>query len=233
MRFNDILMVAAQEGARTAPGGGGSETPAFVSHAAASYINASSGATTAGIDTTGADFIVIGVTGYGVSSWTVSDSQSNTWTAATEYASNPAVQLYYCTNPTTSASHTFTLSGSAVYGRINAAAFSGVAASSPLESENSGSTTTTSPASTGSVTPTQNNTLLISAGGLGSVVSPGVSGSPAFTALDEHTGIGGSDYSTGFAYYVQATAANISSEFAWGSGTGDATAMIAAFKPGP
>lgn len=235
MRFQDILMLASQQGSGAAAGG--AETPTFVAHAVERYAGANSGATTAGINTTTADFIVIAVTGYGASSWTVTDSQSNTWTAGTKYdatAQNPSVQLYYCTNPTTNASHTFTLSGSAVYGRINAAAFSGVAATSPLETANSGTATVASGSiSSGSVTPSLNNSLLIAAGGFGSATGPGFNGTPAFTALDESTGLGGSDYSTGFAYYVQATAASISSGWAWGAGSGDTVASITAFKPGP
>lgn len=234
MNFRDILMLATQQHDEAAGGGGGGGPITFVDHAVASYTGASSGATTSAIDTTTADFLVIGVSGYGASTWTVSDSAGNTWTAGTKYdatAQNPSIQLYYCVNPNKSASHTFTLSGSSVFGRINVAAFSGVAQSSPLDTATStsgsgGSNTLSS----GSVTPAADGALLISLLSVGGGNTFAYSGSPAFTQLDAHTTVGGQDYSTGFAYYIQSTAASINSTWGWASGVGDSVASLTAFK---
>lgn len=234
MNFRDILMLATQQHDEAAGGGGGGGPIAFVDHAVGGYTGASTGATTGAIDTTTADFLVVGVTGYGASTWTVSDSEGNTWTAGTKYdatAQSPSIQLYYCTNPNTSATHTFSLAGASVYGRINAAAFSGVAQSSPLDTANSASGAGSSNTlSSGAVTPAADGALLISLLSVGGGNTFAYTGSPAFTSLDAHTVVGGQDYSTGFAYYIQSTAASIDSTWGWANGTGDAVASLTAFK---
>ena len=80
---------------------------------------------------------------------------------------------------------------------------------------------------------TMNNSLIIAAGALGSAITISDASSPALTVLDSHDAVGGTDYSTVFAYYVQPTAGSISSEWAWGGGSGAAVASITVFKPGP
>jgi len=128
-----------------------------------------SGGTSGSLNTSGSNFIVIHASWYpiGVDNPTLSDSQGNTWTPLTSHTTpgSPGIlrsRLWYCYSPITNAAHTFTLSGAGgFYASIQIAAFSGVSAS-PFDLENgnnsdSGSTTL----STGSITPSQANSLVI------------------------------------------------------------------------
>jgi hypothetical protein len=67
------------------------------------------GGTSGAINTTGANLIVIFNEGTGFV--TVSDSQSNTYTAGNDPSGTPRAYFKYKISPTTNASHTFTISG--------------------------------------------------------------------------------------------------------------------------
>lgn len=142
--------------------------PALVAHIGKN--GGISGGTSSAIDTTGANLIVVTVTWYiaGGATMSVSDSKSNTWTARTDYISGGAVsiQTFYCYSPTVGSGHTFTFSGTAnSYSSATIAAFSGIAAS-PYDAENGTNYPSgTTAYQTGSVTPSQANTLIIAACG--------------------------------------------------------------------
>lgn len=124
----------------------------FINSASASSAP-SAAATTTGIDTTGASLIVIGVANLASNAAaTVTDSQSNTWTALTRRSSVGAVQLFYCASPSTNASHTFT-AGAQSFGMVIGVVVVASTATSPFDSENgsasSGDPGTLTPASTG------------------------------------------------------------------------------------
>lgn len=117
-------------------------------------------ATTAAADTTAADFIVIAVHDIGACP-TPTDSQSNAWTALTEVneaGNNYRVKMFYKSNPTTNASHTFTVTQSGGFNVINVMWFSGW---SSFGAESAGGTATSSPVQPGSLTPADNNELFI------------------------------------------------------------------------
>jgi hypothetical protein len=89
----------------------------LVGHIGAQAPSADADVTTGTLDTTvngGADLIVIGAIWHsGIADPTVSDNQGNTYTALTKYQStHGSVRLYYKKSPTTSATHTFALTGS-------------------------------------------------------------------------------------------------------------------------
>lgn len=91
---------------------GGIPPIALVSHAG--YSAGGSGGTTGAIDTTGPNLIVLSSTGFQTSAVSVSDSESNAWTLIQfqiNAEDNAGIALWYCSNPTTSATHTFTCSG--------------------------------------------------------------------------------------------------------------------------
>ena len=71
-----------------------------------------SGGTTAAVNTTGANFIVLVTAQSGTT--TVSDNKGNTYTPLTLYtvSGGGSGQLYYCTPATVGAGHTFTISTS-------------------------------------------------------------------------------------------------------------------------
>jgi hypothetical protein len=113
-------------------------------------------------NTIGANLIEVSVKWYnGVTAdVTVSDSEGNTWVPLTKYSnatSSESVRKWYCLSPTTSATHTFTVTGTATYCVINVHSFSGVAS---FHSE-AGSNGTGSTAQAGSVTPSANGAVII------------------------------------------------------------------------
>lgn len=103
----------------------------LVAHTSAVSANARSVTTTA-LNTIRADFIVVAVSSV-ANNGTVTDSNSNTWTALTQYGisgQGAGMRLFYCDNPIVSSTQTFTFSAATQgYPAIAVAAWSGVAAS--------------------------------------------------------------------------------------------------------
>lgn len=132
------------------------------------------GGNTSAIDTTGADLIVVMV-GRTPNAVTVSDNQGNTYTALTTRGSvQPFGRLYYTVAPTTNAAHTISVTGTGVYPFIGVQAWSGVDTASAFDVEN-GASGSGATLATGSVTPTNANSLVIAgivfAGNSGGAVS--------------------------------------------------------------
>jgi hypothetical protein len=122
---------------------------------------------TGAIDTTGANLLVVAISQYaGVETGIVSDNKGNTWAALTTQAMGSVLsRLYYTASPTVGSGHTFTLGGT-VYGTIAVQAWSG-ANTVPFNVENGAATAggvggvSLQP---GSVTPSQNNSLVVTTG---------------------------------------------------------------------
>ena len=187
-------------------------------------------ATTPSRDTTGADLIALACVWFDAFAGPdVSDNKGNTWTAVvqrTEPSGITTACLFYCVNPTVGSGHTFGLTGIGAVGNFPAIAmqaWSGAAAS-PLDQE-AGTTGSGSSITPGSVTPSENDELIISMLGEGN--------SAPFTAIDG--GFTVSDYldknasfGIGMAYLVQttATAANPT----WSLLDGDLVASNTTFK---
>src|SRR3990167_7216256 len=115
--------------------------------------------TTDAIDTTGANLIVIGLAGDITDAPT--DSKGNTWSVLGQGdagADGTIVLTYYSFNPTVGSGHTFTWGED--YGVIMVSAWSG-AASTPFDQENDAGTISGTSLAPGSVTPTQDNELLV------------------------------------------------------------------------
>lgn len=96
------------------------------------FAGGASGGTTAGVNTTGANLIVLTAAGAAGSAIPVSDSLSNTWTLVInpQNAANQTA-VYYCSNPTVGAGHTFTCGGSV--SSIQVTAWSNCAPSGALD----------------------------------------------------------------------------------------------------
>lgn len=188
--------------------------------------------TTSGIDTTGANLIVLCLGGYftGSAIATPTDSKGNTWTPLT--ARTPGggsmIRFWYCYNPTVGTGHTFSTSQAGTYPTLAAEAWSG-AASSPFDQEN-GSTGNGITKTTGSITPTQDNELLIFAASNNNGGSNAESASGGET-ITETQDIVTTANAIGFAvgYIVQTTATSEDITFT-GSGSTDRAAEIASFK---
>lgn len=161
--------------------------------------------TTPAINTTGADLFVIAVAYLADGAPVVSDSESNAWTAGTEYTSgagNGRLRLYWCANPITDANHTFTCIGSNSFHSMAVGAFGGSVDSTPVDGEvgaGSASATTQQP---GSITPSINNCLLVSG-----VLYVGTADATINSGFTIGNTLGdASNFSVGLAYKIQTTA---------------------------
>lgn len=217
------------------PGGGTPAAITLIDNEMAAFTSASSGCTTAAINTTGADLLILCVTGYTGNNFAVSDSKGNTWTARTlRYDDEDFyTRVYYCVPTSVGSGHTFTLSGTDVYGRLFAAAFSG-GNSSPYDTETfTKANASANAVSSGAVTPAQDGSLLI--GFLGAETGGSFDcsgGSPAFTLLDMSTYVPSQNVGGGLGYYVQSSAASIDSSWTWAAPSyGQVLASLTAFKP--
>lgn len=198
------------------------------------------GGTSAGIDTTGANLITISLGWYSgvTANPTVSDINGNLYTPCTKISdSTPfSEQLFYVYAPTVGPGHTFAVSGSIIAAAMLVSAWSG-AASSPLDQQSQGSHSGTSgTVQPGSITPSQNDELLITGlmvGNPGGVEVVSING--GFSITDTVAFSGSVNEGGSMAYLVQttATAANPT----WDDGNpGGSTlgllAAIASFKSG-
>lgn len=119
--------------------------------------------TTSAVDTSGANLLVMIVTGFNPPNNTPTDSKSNTWTATTAVS---GTRFYYAWNPTSVGSgHTFTWNEN-VFAGISVLAFGGVQTSSDPLDTRTGNAAATSP---GSISPAVSGELFVATiGGDGS-----------------------------------------------------------------
>lgn len=202
----------------------------------ASLSAASSGGntfTSGTMSTTGASLLVAVVASYnGASEPTLSDSGSNTWTPLTLTGQGSTqVRMSYVnsSSPTTSGSHSVTVTGTGSYASVAFVAFSG-SASSPIDQFNHTESGSATAAPTGSITPSVNGTALIAAIGFDAATS-GLSIDNGFTLLEFIAFSGGNNNGVGLAWKEQATAAAINPQFSWVTSNVSAT-QIASFLPG-
>lgn len=183
--------------------------------------------TTSSVDTTGANLLVAAVSYLSFSALTpIADSKSNTWTPLTNQQTNgKSVRLFYVYNPTVGTGHTFTGgNGTSLFPSISVIALSG-SASSPFDQENGNTTIGSATISTGSVTPGQDNEILVAAVGSDLVLSSIDSG---FT-LDENPS-GPQGLTCGLAHLIETTATAQNPTFTHTASSGSAAAAIATFK---
>ena len=191
------------------------------------------GGTSASIDSTGANLIVVGVAWLATSSQTLSDSKGNTWTALTlpsGTSNDPNTRLYYCSSPTVGTGHTFTITGTNVYSTLWAIAYSGAETSSVLDAQNSASDNfSPTTLGSGSVTPSADGAVVVS--GLATFINatnPTVSGG-AISRLGFLNAVANQTYTVSYADEIQTTATARTATWSWTTGN-RAVATIAAFK---
>lgn len=211
-------------------GGGGAIT--LITHASQAGTAGGSSATTAAINTTGANFLVVACNWDHSTTATaaVTDSKSNTWTALTTYgptnASFLAIELFYAANATVGSGHTFTCTSSGSQPTLAVAAFSNVN-TTPFDVENGFDSASTATLQPGSVTPAGNNELFVTgaadAGGDPSSIDS------SFTITD-HIANSGNNFGIGMAYKVQTTGG--AENPTWTATASNKMAVdIAVFKP--
>jgi hypothetical protein len=194
--------------------------------------------TTSAMNTTGANFIVVAASST-ANIGTLTDSNSNTWTTLTQYGPSghgAGMRLFYSFNPIVSPAQTFTFSGTTPgYPTIAVAAWSGVAAS-PFDAQNGSSAASGAGTyQTGSITPSANGELLISAIGESSTSPDTIDSS--FTVIEHQNQWGGGSlagFGISLAYLVQGTAASVNPSWTIGSQEGAAESFtVASFKAVP
>lgn len=185
------------------------------------------GGTTASLDSTGGSIVWVAVASYAsASAPTLTDSKGNTWTPATAYTApgSHRVQLFYAVNPTVGSGHTFTLSGTGTYCAIGVLVFSGAKTSSPFDAENGASGS--SALSTGSVSPAEDDEVLVTAIALDSAASA-LSVNSGFSTPDIVYFAGGSAYGLGFAYKIQTAKGAENPAWSWTGGSTQVAATSA------
>ena len=191
--------------------------------------------TSGSISTSGSTLLVAMVSSYHPATEpTLSDSSSNTWTAlGTSTGNDIRLKLFYVNSatPTTSGTHTVTVTGAGAFASVVFAGFSGSAATpgDQFGSRNTGSSTTADCAAA-AITPSENGCLLI--GGIGFISA--TTGLTIDNSLTVQHFLQYSDTNylgIGFAWKEQATAAAINPAFSWTTNALTAS-LIGSFKPG-
>jgi hypothetical protein len=205
----------------------------LVAHTSAVSVNSTS-VTTSPINTTGANFIVVAVSSE-ARPGAFTDSSRNTWTALSQYgptSHGAGMRLLYSYNPTVSSTQTFTfLETTPSYPSIAVAAWSGVEAS-PFDAQNGSSVLSGAGTyQTGSITPSANGELLISAIGESSTSADTIDSS--FTVI-EHQNYSGA-FGISLAYLIQGNAASVNPSWTIGpqQSLGYDSFTVASFKAVP
>jgi len=188
------------------------------------------GATTSAIDTTGVTLIVVIVNWYAVTTAvaTLTDSKGNTYTGLTQRGNaSIASRIFYCLAPIVGSGHTFTVAGTSTYSSIEVQGWNGNATSSVVDTQNGTGVSTSSTQQTGSVTPSENNCLIVA--GMLFASSGTVSINSGFTISDQIAYSAPANYGAAAAYLVQTTAGAVNPT--WTATSADKVSSIAVFKP--
>lgn len=194
--------------------------------------------TTSGISTTGANLIVVGISGHsGFNLTTLTDSLNNTWVlipvplgSTFDSTDSLVIQGYYCANPIVGASHTFTVGTAGAQIAMTVAAYSAGGSLAGPQGACSFKNTLTPAVTTfsaGYVVPDYNNSLVValamwSASGSATIDS-------GFTITNANTCAAGSITGCGQAYLVQSTAAPASPT--WTIPSGEGVSILCVFNP--
>src|SRR5262249_35648629 len=164
--------------------------------------------TTAAIDTSLANLLIIGLSLFQTAAAGVippKDSLNNTWTPLTvqQIGGDNYTVIYYAKNPIVGAAHTFTSQTNAgsAFATICVGAFRG-ASNNPFDVENGATAAPSTTVQTGSVTPSNNNELIVTAltmntGGQTASIDSG------FTILDQVDLVSGQHYGGALAYKIK------------------------------
>ncbi len=202
----------------------------FVASVSVSSAVADTGNSSA-IDTSGATLLVVAVAYFG-STPTLSDSKFNTWTLAASIAdgSGRKSEIYYAENPVVGTGHTFRLSGTTSAPALAVTAWSGAATSSPGDQVSSGNSASATTVATGSLTPTEDNELVIAAAMCEGTTNPPVASiDGGFTIQENLAGVASNAFAVGQAYLVQTTATAANPTWTLGSSQ-NTNAIAVSFK---
>jgi hypothetical protein len=189
---------------------------------------AAAATTTTAVDCTGADLIVAEVS-QAFAGGTFSDSSSNVWQQIGPVVSGQVfATLFFCLGPTTSATQTFSFSGS--FYAINVTAWSGSAGSGSYDQTANATGVSATSQAAGSITPSVGNSLIIA--GLGTDAATSATAISTGTIQENTLFSGGVNEGGAIASFVQSVAAAINPSWSW-TGASDAVAIVASFAPAP
>lgn len=178
------------------------------------------------LDTTGANKITLYVSSSDATG-TITDSKGNTYTERSSNVGSVAERIFDSQDsPTVGSGHTIGITGS-TYPSVAVLAFSG-AASSAFDQQNSGSSSVSTTVSSGSVTPSEDNEIVVSSahGYANTSMTCDVG-----TVVESVPFSSGQHWSLFVSYVIQTTAAAVNATFTGSSGLGFAmAACIATFK---
>lgn len=179
-------------------------------------------AVTGAIDTTGADLLIVAGNSFDVAI-SVSDSKGNSWSSLTEYGGASArVRLFYVRGGTVGSGHTFTITSTVGFPCVAVLAFSGSVAS-PFDQESGAGA-----AQPGSVTPSEDNELLVS--GLCFSPSGTISINSSFSISNQIDYAGGTNMGLAMAYKIQTSAGAENPTWSTTTSFTTRTSNIATFK---
>ena len=199
--------------------------------ASSATVQGVNGGTSAAINTTGATFLTILVCHYGATAVTVASSPANTWSHGTETShGNYKAVIYYSANATVGSSQTFSVAGTGVAATFAAIAFQGVSTSSPLDQESLSNTAVAPTIQPGTITPTQNNELVIvaMAGDLPTTGSYAING--GYSIFGSGLFINGTAVGGAGAYLIQTAKAATNPTYTITGSGGNMSAVIDSFK---
>jgi hypothetical protein len=161
------------------------------------------------------------------SSTAISDSKSNSWTGLTALNAGGEARIFYVESPTVGTGHTVSCAQSYAY--VAMSAWSGGTTTS-FDQENGATSASATSLASGSITPSEDNELLISCIGLGGTAT-GLTADTGigFTALVTRNAVSGVNYGGGVSYQIQTTATARNPSWSWTLST-DARHPIASFK---
>lgn len=192
--------------------------------------------TTPGIDTTGADFILALqaiADGYNV---TPTDSKGNTWVqVANSYTrTNVRVRVWKCIPTSVGTGHTFTAPDNGglnpPFGTMFIQPFSGALQTTP-EDQINGANNFASTIQPGSITPSENDCIILSVFGINAAGLP-ISIGSGFTKTQDQEFSSGNYYGGAVAYLIQTTAAAINPTWTRTNTNGNACMQVS-FKSAP
>lgn len=203
--------------------------PALLSHTILAGTTNAVGPTTA-INTTGAMIIIAAIGWYTPSNTapTIVDSASNVWSHVDETGFQMGVRLFYCVNPITSASHTFT--GAAVgvnpSPSIAIEVFSVIKGAVDITSgKNSGAPISQNCGAGG--TPAVNNELLIT--GMSCLTTP--AGVDSGFTVSDSVADGSVNVGLSLAYLIQTTAMAENPTWTQSASTNSMATLLVSFRP--
>lgn len=185
----------------------------------------SNGITTSNIDTTGADLLIAVVVSLTGQTPTLSDNKSGVWTPRTAQSSVSAkVQIYDCIPTSVGSGHNFTAAGSAVYPTLCILSLSGARQVTPFDAQNGAHQDAGTTQATGSVSPSDDNELIIAALGAGATAAS-IDSSFTLSQSEPFNGAGSGTFAGGLAYLIQTAKGAVNPTWTIGSSMYSAVAI--------